>query len=586
MRTRSKAAIYVIVALFVVSFCNSLAEALITPPENLAPMPTDLFQTSPPTIPADGPCEGICTEPSCTSLPVDLLPAIEITETLIIYPDNLCLCDAQGGGKQVEGEGEVFLPNMQAPDDAAGIHASFVLEWPSLQPICVIFGGQWPDGIPIGTSGFVLTSLEGEVLFDPEPVLQMAGTIESRQQIPCPPDMELSPALIAKGDLEGSLQAPYVMTMTGTIEMLCGILGGDATASLDQSWGLAGQMTLTSSVCEDAVGYVHVWQEADGSYGFTGSTSLQCVLEKGSFNPLSWPAILPDIPSNDITITAESEIGELCWKCEGGVCNESSYGICGCTTLDIPLPDIVEPGAIALRFCLSESGIVSPTTNLVKCSDLGAAGTRAWCLDPPPSIRVTQPDTPDETAGGSYTIRWQAEDPDGDAAVSLYYDRDAQGRDGRLIARCLDPQTGQYVWDTSGVPAGAYYVYARIDDGVNCPVVSYSAGTVEVSDTTMPLVPLSVTVQLEGSLPTLTWAPNTEEDVVGYRIYYGPEPGNYTKSYDATNVSSFRLPVKALPESGCYAVTAYDSAGNESTPSGPICIWFAHLPVVQKRTTP
>ena len=197
-------------------------------------------------------------------------------------------------------------------------------------------------------------------------------------------------------------------------------------------------------------------------------------------------------------------------------------------------------------------------------------------------MTIISPSAPREPCSGSYTIRWTADDADDEAIVSLYYDRDGTGRDGRLIAHCLSEGEDSYVWDTSEVGSGTYYVYGRIDDGRNLAVVSYSAGTVKVVDSTSPAAPNSPSVSLGSSVAALSWEANAEDDVVGYEVYYGSEPCVYTDSYNATNVTSFRLPEKASPQSAYLAVSAYDSSGNSSPLSEEVRLWFAYLPLVVK----
>ena len=85
-------------------------------------------------------------------------------------------------------------------------------------------------------------------------------------------------------------------------------------------------------------------------------------------------------------------------------------------------------------------------------------------------ISIIQPDGIDDTADTGFTIQWIDDDPDDDAAVSLYYDTDNSGADGTLIVSGLsedadEPGEDQYVWDTSAIAEGSYYVYAVIDDG-------------------------------------------------------------------------------------------------------------------------
>jgi hypothetical protein len=62
----------------------------------------------------------------------------------------------------------------------------------------------------------------------------------------------------------------------------------------------------------------------------------------------------------------------------------------------------------------------------------------------------------------------------------------------------------------------------------------------------------------------LTWNPNDEEDLRGYKIYYSTSPRNYT--VDVGNVTEYKLEDLDLHEDVIYyiAITAYDTSGNES----------------------
>ena len=68
---------------------------------------------------------------------------------------------------------------------------------------------------------------------------------------------------------------------------------------------------------------------------------------------------------------------------------------------------------------------------------------------------------------------------------------------------------------------------------------------------------------------TVTWTANSESDLRGYRVYVGTRSGVRSQSFDVGNVTSTRL---TLPLGSTYwfSVTAYDSSGNESSPSGEI----------------
>lgn len=105
----------------------------------------------------------------------------------------------------------------------------------------------------------------------------------------------------------------------------------------------------------------------------------------------------------------------------------------------------------------------------------------------PPSIEVLAPDH--DSDYGRFTIRWEDEDLDDPAVVSLYYDNDNAGFDGVLIQNYIseDWTSDWWSWDISGLPNGSsYWVYGKIDDGINPPVYDYSPGPLTIE--TLPTV--------------------------------------------------------------------------------------------------
>ena len=91
---------------------------------------------------------------------------------------------------------------------------------------------------------------------------------------------------------------------------------------------------------------------------------------------------------------------------------------------------------------------------------------------------------PTDSIGQNITINYNAFDPDSNAKVSFFYDTDNQGFNGILIKNNLDETdgTGSFTWNTEGVPAGDYYIYAMVVDDNNPPVFSYSPTPVRVSE--------------------------------------------------------------------------------------------------------
>lgn len=71
---------------------------------------------------------------------------------------------------------------------------------------------------------------------------------------------------------------------------------------------------------------------------------------------------------------------------------------------------------------------------------------------------------------------------------------------------------------------------------------------------------------------TFTWNANTDTDLAGYTLYIGTGSGSYTFAgpFDVKQATTYT--VSNLPRGQTYyfAVTAYDTSGNESQPSAEV----------------
>ncbi len=63
---------------------------------------------------------------------------------------------------------------------------------------------------------------------------------------------------------------------------------------------------------------------------------------------------------------------------------------------------------------------------------------------------------------------------------------------------------------------------------------------------------------------TLSWNPNSEDDLAGYKIYYGNSSGSYHTSVDVGNQLSYTISNLTEGEEYFFAATAYDFSENES----------------------
>jgi hypothetical protein len=207
--------------------------------------------------------------------------------------------------------------------------------------------------------------------------------------------------------------------------------------------------------------------------------------------------------------------------------------------------------------------------------------------DTVPRITVLEPNGIGDTCNTNYLILWEDYDYDSNATISLYYDIDSIGWDGTLIISGLSEDSiNSYLWNTSGVPAGSYYVNALINDSTNPTGFSYSKGVITIThtsgDTILPNPPvlLSANTSVSGQV-NLVWAkPNPASDgdlPVYYRIYRSLSSsgvvttGNYigrtldsaTSWIDSNipNISPFY-----------YAITGIDDSSNESIGSNVLSV--------------
>jgi hypothetical protein len=108
-----------------------------------------------------------------------------------------------------------------------------------------------------------------------------------------------------------------------------------------------------------------------------------------------------------------------------------------------------------------------------------------------PVISLTAPAThqaPVDNSGvKTVTIRWNANDPNIESTIALYYSTANSGYAGNLIVDGLKQsagaQAGSYVWDVTQMAPGAYYIYAVIYDAKGIGR-SYAPGAVVIAPPT------------------------------------------------------------------------------------------------------
>jgi len=83
-----------------------------------------------------------------------------------------------------------------------------------------------------------------------------------------------------------------------------------------------------------------------------------------------------------------------------------------------------------------------------------------------------------------------------------------------------------------------------------------------------------------------SWDANTESDLAGYRIYYGTESGNYTQTIDVGNELSALIIISETNKTYYFAITAYDTSGNESGFSQEVSLFVPPPPDTEAPSAP
>ncbi len=171
--------------------------------------------------------------------------------------------------------------------------------------------------------------------------------------------------------------------------------------------------------------------------------------------------------------------------------------------------------SIALAQYSGESNVFDLRPNSIQTSYMKGESNVFSLAGPVLTISVIDPSIAGITADYSCPIRWTASAPDNNARISLYYDTNNHGLDGTPIIQGLsESNCASYVWNLSSVPAGQYYIYAKIEDGQFSPAYSYSQGTVTVKPDEQVVL-----------TPTQTYNPATKRldmRVGAQDLIYGP----------------------------------------------------------------
>ena len=95
-----------------------------------------------------------------------------------------------------------------------------------------------------------------------------------------------------------------------------------------------------------------------------------------------------------------------------------------------------------------------------------------------------------------------------------------------------------------------------------------------------------MTLQLFWNAPTMNRDSSPLQDLAGYKLYYGESSGNYTTSIDVGTPTTYTLQGLEVGHTYYIAVSAYDTAGNESGLSTELIIVMTPTGAREQVNTP
>lgn len=173
---------------------------------------------------------------------------------------------------------------------------------------------------------------------------------------------------------------------------------------------------------------------------------------------------------------------------------------------------------------------------------------------------------------------WNVTSPDGKPVTSLY--RDIRGslpqQYSIQITSTSAPMT--LSWDKSQLPTSVNATLV-MPDGSSTDMKQQASATLQLTtakvviildegDTTPPSIPQGLKADTKETSFFLTWIPNTETDLKGYKLHWSKE-GGFNRTADLKNVTNYNLMNVASDVPYYISVSAYDANGNES-PQSPV----------------
>jgi hypothetical protein len=209
--------------------------------------------------------------------------------------------------------------------------------------------------------------------------------------------------------------------------------------------------------------------------------------------------------------------------------------------------------------------------------------------NPAPEVSILSPQDPLTLQGGVNSLPVTVSLSDSDPlTLSFYFDEDMDGEDGLFIQELsgIDGSGQDFTTNLSipsDLPSGDYFLYLRVDDGKNFPVIDYTSARITwVSTSTLASVQnLVIMTHLEGLQVSFSAVPSTTAvTLIAYEILYHDGTTENSTSIPAEENTILLTPLSA-GRTYTVQVIAIAEDGSRSLASEPVSELYAPQDVNQ-----
>ena len=144
---------------------------------------------------------------------------------------------------------------------------------------------------------------------------------------------------------------------------------------------------------------------------------------------------------------------------------------------------------------------------------------KVYSLDMAPTIMFDKPMREETTTD----IRLLLNDFEDNLTVTFFYDDDKKDFDGLPIIELTNINDAilDYNWNTDGLPSGDYYIYCRVSDGKNTPIMLYAPGVISVNNhSEFTEVPQNIRYEQQDNDIIVSWDRSNDQRINYATVYY------------------------------------------------------------------